>query len=80
MVRYRRTSVKTLLGVTKAKSRIKKPAGVYEITRIVKAPTNLKRRVKRRLGYESPAMRFLRFLLGKISFQLGPMAIRQRWR
>jgi len=65
MVRYRKPSVKTLLGVTKAKRRLKKAAGVYEVTRIVNAPRNLKRRAKRKAGYESPAMRFLRFLIGK---------------
>jgi hypothetical protein len=60
--RYRKPSVKTLLGVTKAKKRAKKSVGIYKVTRVTNAPKNLKRRVKRRMGYESEPMKFLRFL------------------
>lgn len=62
-MRYRKPSLKTVLGVTKAKRRVKKQLGIYEVTRIVNAPKNLKRRVKRRMGYESEPLKLLRFIL-----------------
>ena len=61
-MRYRKPSLKTLLGVTKAKRRFKKELGVYRVTRVTNAPKNLKRGVTRRLGYESEPMKLLRFL------------------
>lgn len=58
--RYRRPSLKTLLGVTKAKKQLKKQLGITQALKPVRAWGNAKRRVKRKLGYESPAMRMLR--------------------
>lgn len=60
-IRYRKPSLKTALGVTKAKRQIKKATGISNVTRVVNAPTNVKRTVKRRAGYESEPMKFLRF-------------------
>ncbi len=62
-MRYRRKSLKTTLGITKAKKRIKKGAGIYAVTKYTNAPKNVKRRVKRKAGYYSELMKFFRFLL-----------------
>lgn len=59
-IRYRKPSLKTALGVTKAKRQIKKATGISNVTRVVNAPTNVKRTAKRRVGYESEPMKFLR--------------------
>lgn len=62
-MRYRKPSFKTALGVTKAKRKLKKDLGVYKVTKVTNAPKNAKRRVKRKLGYESEGAKFIRFLL-----------------
>ncbi len=62
MFRYRRPSLKTALGVTKAKRRLKTQTGYYAATRWMRAPQNYKRRVLRRAGYYSGPMKFMRFL------------------
>lgn len=61
IMRYRKPSLKTVLGLTKAKRRLKKDLGIYNVTKITNAPTNLKRKVKRDLGYESEPMKLFRF-------------------
>jgi hypothetical protein len=58
--RYRKPSWKTVLGVTRAKKRLKKELGITAALRPLRWWTNEKRRVKRRLGYESPTGRLLR--------------------
>ena len=60
--RYRRPSLKTALGVTKAKRRLRKATGYYAVTKPFRAPRNFKRRLLRRSGYYSGPMKFLRFL------------------
>ncbi len=60
--RYRRPSLSTLLGISQAKRRIKKATGIAQVERVINTPTNLKRRVLRRVGYYSEPMKFLRFL------------------
>ena len=49
-IRYRRPSMNTLLGVTKAKRQIKKDLGIYNVTRVINAPKNAERRVLREVG------------------------------
>lgn len=61
-MRYRKPSLKTLLGVTSAKRKVKKDLGIYAVTKILSAPKNAKRRAKRSLGYESDAMKIFRFI------------------
>lgn len=61
--RYRRPSLKTALGITKAKRRAKKAIGLDKVTRVLNAPKNAKRRAKRKLGYYSEPMKFIRFLM-----------------
>lgn len=65
LFRYRRPSVKTMLGVTRAKKRLNKELGITAIKRPFRAPGNAKRRMLRRAGYYSGPMKFLRFLSRK---------------
>jgi len=58
--RYRRPSLKTLLGITKAKKRIKKELGITDALKPFRWWTNTKRRFKRDVGYESPTGRLIR--------------------
>ena len=60
LFRYRKPSVKTMLGVTKAKKRLKKQLGITAAMKPFRWTTNQKRRLKRRIGYESRAGRMLR--------------------
>ena len=60
LFRYRRPSLNTLLGVTKAKKRIKKELGITEAMKPFRWWTNTKRRFKRKVGYESEAGRLIR--------------------
>jgi hypothetical protein len=62
LIRYRKKSLKTTLGVTKAKRQVKKNLGIYEVTKYTNAGKNTKRRVKRKLGYESEPAKLGRFL------------------
>lgn len=62
LFRYRRPSVKTMLGVTRAKKRLNRQLGITAIKRPFRAPGNMKRRVLRRAGYYSEPMKFMRFL------------------
>jgi hypothetical protein len=66
--RYRRPSVKTLLGFTKAKKRVKKELGITDALKPFRWWTNLKRRVKRKTGYESDSGRLIRNGLPATSF------------
>ena len=61
-MRYRKPSLKTMLGITKAKKRIKKATGITAVQKPFRAPKNMRRRVKRKVGYYSGPMNFLRFL------------------
>ena len=61
-MRYRKPSLKTLLGVTKAKRRLKRELGIYEITKHTNALKNAKRRVKRKAGLSSEPAKLVRFL------------------
>jgi hypothetical protein len=62
LFRYRRPSVKTLLGVTRAKKRLNRQLGITAIKRPFRAPGNMKRRVLRRAGYYSEPMKLMRFM------------------
>jgi hypothetical protein len=58
--RYRRPSLKTVLGVTRAKKQLNKALGVNKIMAPFRWWPNQKRKLKRRLGYESPIGRLIR--------------------
>jgi len=64
-MRYRRPSLKTALGITKAKKRFNKAVGITAIKKPFRAPGNAKRRMLRKAGYYSGPMKFLRFLKRK---------------
>ena len=54
-------SLKTIFGIINAKRKIKKDLRMYDITKYLNASTNVKRRIKRKIGYESEAMKIFRF-------------------
>ena len=58
--RYRRPSLKTLLGITKAKKQLKKDLGITDALKPFRWWTNQKRTFKRDIGYESDAGRLIR--------------------
>jgi hypothetical protein len=58
--RYRRPSLNTLLGITKAKKRLKKELGITDAMKPFRWWTNTKRLFKRKVGYESEAGRLIR--------------------
>ena len=58
--RYRRPSLNTLLGITKAKKQIKKDLGITDAMKPFRWWTNTKRQFKRKVGYESDAGRLIR--------------------
>lgn len=60
LFRHRRPSWKTLLGITKAKKRFYRAIGLTALLRPFRWWPNLKRRVYRRMGYESFFFRVLR--------------------
>lgn len=60
LIRYRKPSVKTMLGVTKAKRRLKQQTGYYAATKPLRAKKNFERRMKRKMGYYSEPMKALR--------------------
>jgi hypothetical protein len=57
--RYR-LSIDTILGITKAKKRIKTELGITDALKPFRWWTNQKRRFKRKIGYESEAGRLIR--------------------
>jgi hypothetical protein len=60
LFRHRRPSLKTVLGVTKAKKRLKKELGITALLKPFRWWGNTKRTFKRKIGYESEPWRILR--------------------
>ena len=60
LFRYRRPSLNTLLGITKAKKRLKRELGITAAMKPFRWWTNTKRRFKRKIGYESETGRLIR--------------------
>ena len=60
LFRHRRPSLKTILGVTKAKKRLKKELGITALLKPFRWWGNSKRTFKRKIGYESEPWRILR--------------------
>jgi len=58
--RYRRPSLKTMLGLTTAKKRLKRSLGITALLRPFRFWTNAKRRLKRKVGYKSDVGRLIR--------------------
>lgn len=61
-MRYRKPSLKSMLGVTRTKKRINRQLGITAIKRPFRAPKNMERRVLRHAGYYSGPMKLGRFL------------------
>jgi hypothetical protein len=61
-IRYRRPSLNTMLGITRAKKRLNRQLGITALKRPFRAPGNMKRRMLRQMGYYSGPMKFLRFM------------------
>jgi putative lipase involved disintegration of autophagic bodies len=61
-MRYRKPSIKSLLGITKAKRRVKRSLGVYKVTKYTNAPKNFKTKIKRKSGYYSAPMKIFRLI------------------
>jgi hypothetical protein len=62
MPRFRKPSLKTAVGLTKATKRAKKAVGITAAMKPIRTPGNLKRTSLRKSGYYSGPMRWLRFL------------------
>lgn len=60
LFRHRRPSLKTILGVTKAKKRLKKELGITALLKPFRWWGNTIRTFKRKIGYESEPWRTLR--------------------
>ena len=61
-MRFRRRSLKTTLGITKAKKRFNKASGITAIKKPFRALGNAKRSVLREAGYYSTPMKVGRWL------------------
>jgi hypothetical protein len=62
-IRYRRTSLRTALGITKEEKRIKRELGITAILRPFRWWGNEKRKIKREVGYYSPEAKLARHIL-----------------
>ena len=59
LFRYRKPSVKTLLGITKVERKIKKATGISTIERLTK-PSRIEQTLKQKAGIYSPEMTVVR--------------------
>jgi hypothetical protein len=62
-IRYRRTSVRTALGITKEEKRIKRELGITALLKPFRWWGNENRKLKRDVGYYSPEAKFARHFL-----------------
>ncbi len=62
-IRYRRTSLRTALGITKEEKRINRELGIAAILKPFRWWGNEKRKIKREVGYYSPEAKFARHFL-----------------
>ena len=70
LFRYRKPSLKTLLGVTKLKRSIKKATGISAIQSL--SPSRVKQKIKYNIGYNKPIFKHTRELSkGKVPSLLG---------
>jgi hypothetical protein len=59
LIRYKRPSVRTLLGYTQAKRQVKRELGISQAQTWTK-PSRVKQRAKYKIGWYSPTMRVAR--------------------
>lgn len=70
LFRYRKPSLKTLLGITRVKRRIKKATGISKIQSL--SPSRVKQKIKYSVGYNKPVLKHTRELSkGKVPSLLG---------
>jgi hypothetical protein len=75
-MRYRKPSVKTVLGVTKWKKRVKKALGITALMKPFRMIGNYKRKVLRQAGYYSPEMKAMRAMQkGQVAGPLGAIQV-----
>ncbi|HEU5368157.1 MAG TPA: hypothetical protein VFU69_06820 [Ktedonobacterales bacterium] len=78
-IRYRKPSVKSLLGITRLKKRVKKALGINKVLAPFRAVNNYQRRMLRRAGYYSPEMKMMRAAKrGQAPGPIGPIQIGER--
>ena len=78
-MRYRKPSVKTLLGVTKWKKRAKKALGVNVVMKPFRLVGNYKRRMLRQAGYYNPEMKMMRAMQrGQVAGPIGPLQMGEK--
>ncbi|GEM_PF-6584329 len=58
--RYRKPSLKAVTGLTEAKKRTKKAAGITAAAKPLRKPSNLQRQTKRKVGYYSGPAKLVR--------------------
>lgn len=59
LIRYRRPSIRTIIGYTSAKRRVKRSLGISQV-QAWSRPSRVKQRVKYQLGLYAPSMRIIR--------------------
>jgi hypothetical protein len=69
-IRYRRTSLRTALGITKEEKRIKRELGITAILRPFRWWGNENRKIKREVGYYSPEAKLARHVLPRSAGKL----------
>ena len=70
LFRYRKPSLKTLLGITMVKRRIKKATGISAIQSL--SPSRVKQKIKHNIGYNKPVLKHTKKLSkGKAPSLLG---------
>lgn len=75
-MRYRKPSVKTVLGITKMKKRLNKALGINKLLAPFRVVGNYQRRLLRRAGYYSPEMKALRAAKrGQVAGPIGPLEL-----
>jgi hypothetical protein len=74
-LRYRRSSLRTMLGITTEEKRIKRELGITALLRPFRWWGNEKRDVKRELGYYSPEAKFARHVLPRSTGKLVLLAM-----
>jgi hypothetical protein len=70
LFRYRKPSLKTLLGITRVKRSIKKATGISAIQSL--SPSRVKQKIKYNIGYNKPVLKYTRELSkGKVPSLFG---------
>ena len=74
-IRYRRSSLKTQLGITQEEKKIKRELGITALLRPFRWWGNEKRDIKRELGYYSPDVQLARHVLPHSGHKLLMLAL-----